>query len=83
MDMPRRLTDEEITAYLDGKAERGVVEAVEAGLVSDDDLVQRVSALDVDRAAIKQAFDRLLPAAPPLNLDIGGRAAWATDDQAR
>ena len=83
MNMHRRLTDEEITAYLDGEAERGVVEAVEAGLVSDDDLVQRVSALDVDRAAIKQAFDGLLPAAPPPSLDFCGRADWATDDEVR
>ncbi|MGD1884712.1 MAG: hypothetical protein ACFB11_20790 [Paracoccaceae bacterium] len=61
-----QITDEEITAYLDGEADADSVTVLEAALRSDPDLshrIQELSAVSLDD--IQEAMAPLLAAAPP------------------
>ncbi|MEL6265144.1 MAG: hypothetical protein AAFR52_05770 [Pseudomonadota bacterium] len=56
--------DEELTAFLDGETGGAARLALAARLAREPALRTRLAALDLDRGALKDAFDTLLPAAP-------------------
>ena len=62
--MKQPVSDETLTAYLDGELSAAETTALDAAL-SDDDLLQaRLDALDVDRAQIAAAFNDVMAHAP-------------------
>jgi anti-sigma factor RsiW len=60
------LTDEDLTAYLDGQCDPETEARISAQLETDDALVERLGALDIPIAAIRQGYDALLADAPPM-----------------
>ncbi|MEM8802663.1 MAG: zf-HC2 domain-containing protein [Pseudomonadota bacterium] len=63
------ITDEQLTAYLDGELDAAEIARIEAALATSPELTDRLAALDFPVADIRAAFDRTLdeaPAAPPL-----------------
>lgn len=59
--MAETLTDEELTAFLDGEASADMAQRVE---MAGDDVQARLAALQVDRTQIAMAMNGLLSAAP-------------------
>ena len=64
--MTHDISDEILTAFLDGELDTVEHERVEAALASDADLAARLAALDLPMADLRAGFDDLLTAAPPL-----------------
>lgn len=64
MNKQRDYTDEELTAFLDGEAQGALSGDIKAALKRDRTLQERLKALDVDKRAVKSAFDGLLAGAP-------------------
>ncbi|MEM9031827.1 MAG: hypothetical protein AAGB18_04200 [Pseudomonadota bacterium] len=58
------IRDEDLTAYLDGEADRDMSARVERALASDPALAARLAALNIDRAALARDAEHLLSAAP-------------------
>ena len=59
-------TDEELTAYLDGEADAALRDRVELALTSDAALAQRLQALDLPVAALRDAFSPEALGAPQM-----------------
>lgn len=80
------ITDEAVTAYLDGEASAAEFRAVEAAMAADPAFAARVRGLALQDDAVRQAFNRLLdrPASPALVqaarrdnvIPFPGRRAW-------
>lgn len=64
MIMAERISDEELTAYLDGEADGPLRVRIDAELESDTELLSRLEALTIDVSALKSDFDALLRSAP-------------------
>jgi hypothetical protein len=64
MSKRRTFTDEELTAYLDGEATERLRTDIAAALKRDNTIRKRLDGLAIDTAALKSAFDALLPSAP-------------------
>jgi anti-sigma factor RsiW len=65
------ITDEELVAYLDGVLDSSRRADIDAALAHDEGLAARLSALDIDTAAIRTAFDSLDTAEPVARLREG------------
>ncbi len=65
MPEPAAISDEELTAYLDGEADDVLRVRIEDALASDADLARQLGALRFDREALTREADRLLAEAPP------------------
>jgi len=63
-------TDEELTAYLDGEADTGLRSRVELALTSDAALAQRLQALDLPMAALRNAFSSEALGAPHMPAEL-------------
>ncbi len=61
-----KFSDEALTAYLDGALDSETEERLSAALETDDDLVDRLQALDIPVAEIRAEYDALLSEAPPM-----------------
>ena len=59
-------SNDELTAYLDGEADADLTRRLDAALREDEELRARLDALDFPKAALAQAFDAQLSAAPPM-----------------
>lgn len=59
-----RITDEDLTAWLDGEADVTLAARIEAALEEDPDQVSRIYALGFDRNALASGFDAMLLQAP-------------------
>lgn len=59
------MTDERLTAYLDGELDADEQAQIEAALATSPELCKRLAALDVPVSELRDAFDRTLAAAPP------------------
>ena len=59
------ITDERLTAYLDGELEKEDAAEIEAALAASAELADRLAALDVPIGQIRAAFDQTLDLAPP------------------
>jgi len=61
------ITDEDLTAYLDGEADDALTRQIDVALENDPELVQRMEALTVPLQAIREAFamERMAPSAMP------------------
>lgn len=64
MSEQKHFSDEELTAYLDGETDYAPVADIEAALVKDTALQQRLTQLTMGQDALKDGFDALLLAAP-------------------
>ncbi|ASP35703.1 anti-sigma factor [Labrenzia sp. VG12] len=62
--MSFRVSDETLTAYLDGELAEDEQRRIEAALESDPALVERLEMLSVPVDAVREAFDTLLDQAP-------------------
>lgn len=62
--MDNSISDEVLTAYLDGELDDDRRREVEAKLATDLDLSARLEALEIPRSQIKDAFEGLLASAP-------------------
>ena len=63
----RAFSDEELTSYLDGEADRRLEEAISAALESGDQMLSaQIAALDAPIAIIREGYDALLTEAPPV-----------------
>ncbi|MEO0943837.1 MAG: zf-HC2 domain-containing protein [Pseudomonadota bacterium] len=58
------ITDEQLTAYLDGELDAAEIARINAALATSPELTERLAALDFPVADIRAAFDRTLDAAP-------------------
>ncbi|WP_299191063.1 hypothetical protein [uncultured Litoreibacter sp.] len=58
------ISDEDLTAYLDGEADDALSSRIEAALAMDASIAQRLEALSIDVGSLKGALDGLLPSAP-------------------
>eukprot|EP00903_Cladosiphon_okamuranus_P000903 g901.t1 len=76
--MSVRVSDETLTAYLDGELSAEEQRQVEAALENDPALVDRLEALAVPVDKVREAFDTLLPQAPayPVPKPETGRSNW-------
>ncbi len=59
-------TDQQLTAFLDGEADKNLSNAIELALKSNASLQQRLNDLDINREQISTSFDALLEQAPEL-----------------
>lgn len=66
MMMDARFSDEDLTAYLDGEAPDDLRAEIDAALVTDTALADRLAALDIPLGQIGASFDRLLADAPAM-----------------
>ena len=66
MSEPRAISDEKLTAFLDGEADAALAAEISGALETDEALAERVESLPVPMAAIVGAFDELLRSAPPM-----------------
>lgn len=66
MSAAQQFSDEDLTAFLDGEADAALEVAISQALETDEDLGERLAALDIPMAAITQAFDGLLADAPAM-----------------
>ena len=66
MSEMRVFSDEELTAYLDGEGDDALRAEIDAQLEQDNELGQRLAALDIPIPAIGAAFDGLLAEAPQM-----------------
>ena len=64
-------TDEQLTAYLDGEFEFCPKQDIEAALANDPTVANRMAALDIDKAAVADAMNRLMQTAPQMP-DLNG-----------
>lgn len=76
--MSVRVSDETLTAYLDGELSAEEQRQVEAALENDPALVDRLEALAIPVDKVRDAFDTLLPQAPPYRVPKpeASRPAW-------
>ena len=66
MTQTRTFTDEELTAFLDGEADDALAEAIGDAMEADEALQQRLLALDIPLAPVRDAYDQLLSEAPSM-----------------
>ncbi|OIQ33137.1 MAG: hypothetical protein BM562_01795 [Alphaproteobacteria bacterium MedPE-SWcel] len=75
-----RISDEDLTAYLDGEADEQLSRGIDRALETDPDLQNRIEALMLPMDVLREAFavDRLAAPEPPV-LDLDGPATrqWA------
>lgn len=64
MTSPTAITDEELVAYLDGAIEPARRRDIDAALVLDAELAVRLAGFEVDKDAIRSAFEKLAGTAP-------------------
>ncbi len=64
MTMTTDITDEELTAYLDGEADTALRARIDQTLTSDPEVAARLDALSIDTSSLKAEFDGLLMTAP-------------------
>ena len=69
-----QFSDEDLTAFLDGEAEASTARAIEAALVRDPELSQRLADLHIDKDALGLGYDDLLAAAPVFPEETVARA---------
>ncbi len=74
----RTFSDEELTAYLDGEADRVPMAEIEQALRQDPALRARLDGLSVDKRELAKAFDLLLNEAPKAP-DLAERAGPVVD----
>lgn len=83
MSKQQTFTDEELTAFLDGEADGVVSKEIRSALKRDQKLQGRLDKLDIDREAIRSAFDGLLAHAPQAPLDIEAETGSAGSTRTR
>lgn len=66
MTSASQISDEEITAFLDGEATAELAAQIEARLETDAELTERLTNLSLPKDALRAAFDQVLPMAPRL-----------------
>ena len=64
--MNKTVTDEQLTAYLDGEMSENERQTVDDALAGDRDLRMRLGSLELPNDAIKATFDDLLASAPAM-----------------
>ena len=60
----RQFSDENLTSFLDEKADYELQQAIEAALSEDEDLLRRLRDVSIETDTIKSAFSGLLAGAP-------------------
>lgn len=59
-----KISDEMLTAFLDGESDPALAKQIADALVKDPALARRIEALEIPKSTIRQAFDRAMQAAP-------------------
>lgn len=75
-------TDEQLRAYLDGQVSEDLRVQIDAALEADDDLCERLAALDEWKDALVPAFAQVLASAPALAVSRAAPDARATEPPA-
>lgn len=70
------VNDEELTAYLDGEADSGLLMRIENALALEPAAEARLDALILDKTKLKSAFDAMLDSAPPAPVMIVAHQNW-------
>ena len=70
------ITDEELTAFLDGEADPALAARIEAARQAGGDVAARLERLSFDRGALAGAFDDVLAHAPAPDLPEAEAAPW-------